>query len=89
VIDAANAAERITDYDLVVTSPGLPPTAPVLAAAAAAVQAKTGAEIAMMANAIGGRPTAAATDAEEKKAWEEGMAMLVDEAVRYALTRNS
>jgi UDP-N-acetylmuramoylalanine--D-glutamate ligase len=36
VIDAANAAERITDYDLVVTSPGLPPTAPVLAAAAAA-----------------------------------------------------
>ena len=36
VIDAANAAERITDYDLVVTSPGLPPTAPVLTAAAAA-----------------------------------------------------
>jgi UDP-N-acetylmuramoylalanine--D-glutamate ligase len=36
VIDAANAAERITDFDLVVTSPGLPPTAPVLAAAAAA-----------------------------------------------------
>src|SRR5438309_2141385 len=60
-----------------------------LAAAAAAVQAKTGAEIAMMANAIGGRPTAAATDAEEKQAWEEGMAMPVDEAVRYALTRNS
>jgi UDP-N-acetylmuramoylalanine--D-glutamate ligase len=36
VIDPANAAERIADYDLVVTSPGLPPTAPVLAAAAAA-----------------------------------------------------
>src|SRR5690242_3695162 len=36
VIDAANAAERIADYDLVVTSPGLPPTAPALAAAAAA-----------------------------------------------------
>jgi UDP-N-acetylmuramoylalanine--D-glutamate ligase len=36
VIDAANAAERISDYDLVVTSPGLPPTAPVLAAAAVA-----------------------------------------------------
>jgi UDP-N-acetylmuramoylalanine--D-glutamate ligase len=36
VIDAANAAERIADFDLVVTSPGLPPTAPVLAAAAAA-----------------------------------------------------
>src|ERR1700754_4377439 len=35
VIDAANAVDRITDYDLVVTSPGLPPTAPVLAAAAA------------------------------------------------------
>jgi UDP-N-acetylmuramoylalanine--D-glutamate ligase len=34
VIDATNAADRITDYDLVVTSPGLPPTAPVLAAAA-------------------------------------------------------
>jgi UDP-N-acetylmuramoylalanine--D-glutamate ligase len=36
VIDAANAAERIAGYDLVVTSPGLPPTAPVLTAAAAA-----------------------------------------------------
>jgi UDP-N-acetylmuramoylalanine--D-glutamate ligase len=36
VLDAANAADRITDYDLVVTSPGLPPTAPVLTAAARA-----------------------------------------------------
>src|SRR4029077_18645549 len=36
VIDAANAAERIADYDLVVTSPGLPPTAPGLAPAGAA-----------------------------------------------------
>jgi UDP-N-acetylmuramoylalanine--D-glutamate ligase len=36
VLDAANAADRITDYDLVVTSPGLPPTAPVLTAAAGA-----------------------------------------------------
>jgi len=36
VMDAANAAERVSDYDLVVTSPGLPPTAPVLAAAAVA-----------------------------------------------------
>ncbi|WP_369830615.1 UDP-N-acetylmuramoyl-L-alanine--D-glutamate ligase [Mycobacterium sp. ACS1612] len=36
VIDAASAAERITDFDLVVTSPGLPPTATVPAAAVAA-----------------------------------------------------
>ena len=36
VMDAANAAERVSDYDFVVTSPGLPPTAPVLAAAAVA-----------------------------------------------------
>ncbi len=36
VIDPANAAVTITDYDLVVTSPGFPPTAPVLAAAATA-----------------------------------------------------
>jgi UDP-N-acetylmuramoylalanine--D-glutamate ligase len=33
VVDPANAVETITDYDLVVTSPGFPPTAPVLAAA--------------------------------------------------------
>jgi UDP-N-acetylmuramoylalanine--D-glutamate ligase len=33
VIDPANAVETIADYDLVVTSPGFPPTAPVLAAA--------------------------------------------------------
>jgi UDP-N-acetylmuramoylalanine--D-glutamate ligase len=36
VIDPANAAEKIAEIDLVVTSPGLPPTAPVLVAAAAA-----------------------------------------------------
>lgn len=36
VIDPANAAERICEFALVVTSPGLPATAPVLAAAAAA-----------------------------------------------------
>jgi UDP-N-acetylmuramoylalanine--D-glutamate ligase len=33
VIDPANAVEMIGDFDLVVTSPGFPPTAPVLAAA--------------------------------------------------------
>ncbi len=36
VIDPAHACERISDFALVVTSPGFPPTAPVLAAAAAA-----------------------------------------------------
>jgi UDP-N-acetylmuramoylalanine--D-glutamate ligase len=36
VIDAATAADHITDFDLVVTSPGLPPTAPVLVAASVA-----------------------------------------------------
>ena len=36
VIDPANAAEKIAEFDLVVTSPGLPPTAPVLVAATAA-----------------------------------------------------
>ena len=36
VIDSANAVATITDYDLVVASPGFPPTAPVLAAAASA-----------------------------------------------------
>jgi len=36
VIDSANAVGKIADFDLVVTSPGFPPTAPVLAAAARA-----------------------------------------------------
>ncbi|MCB9441342.1 MAG: UDP-N-acetylmuramoyl-L-alanine--D-glutamate ligase [Mycolicibacterium sp.] len=36
VLDAAAAAARIAEFDLVVTSPGLPPQAPVPAAAAAA-----------------------------------------------------
>jgi UDP-N-acetylmuramoylalanine--D-glutamate ligase len=36
VIDPGNAVERISDFALVVTSPGLAPTAPVLAAASAA-----------------------------------------------------
>ena len=34
VVDPAEAVDHIADYDLVVTSPGFPPTAPVLAAAA-------------------------------------------------------
>lgn len=36
VLDPATAVDRIADFELVVTSPGFPPTAPVLAAAAAA-----------------------------------------------------
>jgi UDP-N-acetylmuramoylalanine--D-glutamate ligase len=36
VMDSASAVEKISDYDLVVASPGFPPTAPVLVAAAAA-----------------------------------------------------
>ncbi|GFG75577.1 UDP-N-acetylmuramoyl-L-alanine--D-glutamate ligase [Mycobacterium botniense] len=36
VIGSSAAADRIADYALVVTSPGVPPTAPVLAAAATA-----------------------------------------------------
>jgi UDP-N-acetylmuramoylalanine--D-glutamate ligase len=36
VVTTAEAVDRIADYALVVTSPGFPPTAPVLAAAAAA-----------------------------------------------------
>ena len=60
-----------------------------LGAAAASLQAKTGAEIAMMANAIGGRPVAAATDAVEKKAWDEGRDMPMEEAIRYALRPDS
>ena len=36
VVTTAEASEHIADYDLVVTSPGFPPTAPVLAAAATA-----------------------------------------------------
>ncbi len=36
VVGTADAAARIADFDLVVTSPGFSPTAPVLAAAAAA-----------------------------------------------------
>ncbi len=36
VLDPAAAVERIADFELVVTSPGVPATAPVLAAAAAA-----------------------------------------------------
>ncbi len=60
-----------------------------LAAAAASLQAKTGAEIAMMANVIAGRASASAAKADEKKAWDEGMAMPMEEAVRYALQPNS
>ena len=39
----------------------------------------------MMANVIAGRASASAAKADEKKAWDEGMAMPMEEAVRYAL----
>ncbi len=56
-----------------------------LAGAAAAMQAKSGAELATLANAIGGRPVAAAENDEERKAYEAGQAMSPEEAVAYAL----
>ena len=42
-MDSATAARHIADYALVVTSPGFPPTAPVLAAAAARPACRSGA----------------------------------------------
>ena len=60
-----------------------------LAAAAASLQAKTGAEVAMMANSLTGRPVAGASDSAENEAWDEGFAMTTEAAVRYALHPNS
>jgi len=60
-----------------------------LAAAAASLQAKTGAELAEMANSLQGRPEAGASDAAETKAWDEGLAMTMEEAVAYALKPES
>ena len=60
-----------------------------LAGAAAALQAKSGAQIATLANAIGGRPVAAAEDEEERRAFEAGQAMSPDEAVAYALNQET
>jgi len=56
-----------------------------LAGAAAGMQARSGAQLATLANAIGGRPVAVAEDAEERKAFEAGQAMTPEDAVGYAL----
>jgi len=56
-----------------------------LAGAAAAMQARSGAQLATLANPIGGRPVAAAEDAAERKAFEAGQAMTPEEAVALAL----
>jgi predicted ATPase/class 3 adenylate cyclase len=60
-----------------------------LAGAAAAIQARTGANLAAMANVNSGRPLAAAADEEEKKAFAEGFAMTADEAVSFAVQPDS
>ena len=60
-----------------------------LGAAAAGLQAKTGAELAMMANALAGRPVAMGDDPDEQKAWQEGLAMPMEDAIRYALQPDS
>jgi tetratricopeptide (TPR) repeat protein len=60
-----------------------------LAGAAAALQAKSGTDLATMANAISGRPDASAANQEEGAAWAEGHAMTADEAVAYALKPES
>ena len=56
-----------------------------LAGAAAGMQARSGAQLATLANAIGGRPVAVAEDAEERKTFEAGQAMTPEDAVAYAL----
>jgi hypothetical protein len=57
-----------------------------LAGASEAIQTRTGTALAALSNGTGGRPVAAATDATETNAWNEGAAMSTDEAVAYALT---
>jgi predicted ATPase/class 3 adenylate cyclase len=56
-----------------------------LAGKAAALQAKTGTELADMASTIEGRPSASPENQNEGAAWAEGEAMTADEAVAYAL----
>ena len=57
----------------------------MLAGAGEAMQARSGTDLASMANGTGGRPVAAAADESETNAWKEGAAMSSDEAVAYAL----
>jgi len=43
----------------------------------------------MMANALAGRPVAMGDDPDEQKAWQEGLAMPMEDAIRYALQPDS
>ena len=56
-----------------------------LAAASDALQAKSGTDLAAIANATGGRPVLPPSNQAERDAWDEGQAMSSERAVAYAL----
>ena len=60
-----------------------------LAGASLALQARSGTDLASMANATGGKPVPAPDQQEETGAWEEGRAMSSEAAVAYALQTES
>jgi predicted ATPase/class 3 adenylate cyclase len=59
-----------------------------LAGASLALQARSGTDLASMANATGGKPVPAPNQPEEIGAWEEGRSMSSDAAVAYALQQD-
>jgi predicted ATPase/class 3 adenylate cyclase len=60
-----------------------------LAGASLALQARSGTDLASMANATGGKPVPAPDHQEETVVWEEGRAMSSETAVDYALQPES
>jgi tetratricopeptide (TPR) repeat protein len=60
-----------------------------LAGASTVLQAKTGTDLANLANVAGGRPAPTPDDDEEMRVWTEGGAMTTEAVVSYALARES
>ena len=56
-----------------------------LASASDALQARSGTDLAAIANATGGRPVLPPSGADEQRAWDEGRDMTSERAVAYAL----
>ena len=88
--DFSGIAVLLDDASSVANATGDVPRAFRLAGASAALQASSGAELAALVNVEEGRDwREALTTEEQKRAWAEGLAMTVQQAVAYALTPES
>jgi len=83
--DVSGVTLLLDDFAQVAQARGDRMRALTLASASDALQARSGTDLAAIANATGGRPVSPPSGADEQRAWDEGRDMTSERAVAYAL----